>query len=163
MARKIQVVVGNAGYRHQLERTRRFLGRVYNLIQADWGTTGNQVYFQDMMWAFFQNGWHVKDWIEHDPIVPRATQDTAIAMAHNSPDLMVCRELCNGTKHLGKIPGQASHSHIDSENVDGFTVDMHCVIEDGGGKLISGKELAQRCLAEWDRILTSQNLPMWLG
>ena len=153
------MVMGNTGYRHQLERARRFLGRVYDLIQAEWGTS-NEVEFQDMMWAFFQNCWHVKDWIDHDPIVLRATKDAVITTAHKSSDLMVCRELCNGTKHLGKIPGEASHSHVDSENADGFTVDMDCVIEDGSGKLISGKELPHRCLAEWERILTSQKLPI---
>jgi hypothetical protein len=149
--------MGNTGYRHQLERARRFFSRVYDLSHPDWGTSA-EVEFQDMAWAFFQNCWHVKDWVRHDPKVTDAQKTAVIDMAHNSSDLMVCREMCNGIKHLNKIPGEAAHSHIDAEYADGFTVHMDCVIEDGGGKPISGKELGHRCLAEWERILTSQGL-----
>jgi hypothetical protein len=110
------------------------------------------------MWAFFQNCWHIKDWVKHDPLVPSATKEIIVDMAENqSVDLKMCQQLCNGTKHLGARPG-AKHSRIESEYVDGFTVDMDCVIEDASGNLISGKDLASRCIAEWERILNSQSL-----
>jgi hypothetical protein len=150
--------MGNAGYRHQLERARRFRGRIYDLIHADWGTSPDEIAFQDMMWAFFQNCWHVKDWIKNDPLVPSATKSILVDLAENhSADLKMCQELCNATKHLGARPG-AKHSHVDSTSIDGFPVDMDCMIEDASGNQISGKHLAQRCIAEWERILTSQGL-----
>ena len=60
----------------------------------------NEHDFQDMMWAAFQNCWHVKDWIMSDPNVSDAQKQAVLAMAHQSPDLGACQDLCNGTKHL---------------------------------------------------------------
>jgi hypothetical protein len=118
MVRQIQSVSGATGYRHQLDRARRFLDRVQAANNADWGNM-NDVEFQDMMWAFFQNCWHVKDWIDHDPLVPRGTKDAAIDLAHQSPDLKMCQQLCNRTKHLGARPG-ASHHHINTSIAPGW-------------------------------------------
>jgi hypothetical protein len=36
--------------------------------------------------------------------------------------------------------------------------EIDCIIADGYGKLISGKQLARDCIAEWERILQSQGL-----
>jgi hypothetical protein len=38
--------------------------------------------------------------------------------------------------------------------------EMDCVIDDGKGNQISGKQLARECLAEWQRILQSEGLPI---
>jgi hypothetical protein len=161
MVRKIQSVSGVTGYRHQLDRARRFLDRVERPAGEDELDLANMddVAFQDMMWAFFQNCWHVKDWIFHDPLVPKAIKDAVIDLAHHhSPDLKMCQQLCNGTKHLGPRPG-ASHHHTDMTIVpEQGRFEMDCMIDDGRGNLVSGKELARRCISEWERILKSQGL-----
>ena len=148
---------GNVGYRQQLDRARRFLDLVSQAGNADW-TEMDDVEFQDMMWAFFQNCWHVKDWIKNDPVLPQSAKDQAIALSHQSPELMMCRQLCNGTKHLERRPG-ASHHHVNTTIVPGQGInDMDCLIDDGHGNLISGKQLGHECIAEWERILQSQEL-----
>jgi hypothetical protein len=161
MARKVQSISGATGYRHQLDRARRFLDRVERPSGDDDldPSNINDVDFQDMMWAFFQNCWHVKDWIKNDLLVPKATKDAAIDLAEQqSPDLKMCQQLCNGTKHLGPRPG-ASHDHIDTTIVpEQGRFEIDCMINDGQGNLISGKELARRYIAEWERILRSQGL-----
>lgn len=157
MVRRIQAVMGKTGYRNQLDRARRFLDRVNG--DYEYFEDMDDQTFQDMMWAFFQNCWHVKDWIENDPLVPRSTKDAVIDHVHSrSPDLKMCQQLCNGTKHLGPRPG-ASHRSTD------MTIDpargrfeIDCTIDDGHGNLISGKELAHRCVGEWERVLESHGL-----
>jgi hypothetical protein len=159
---RIQTISGNVGYRHQLDRARRFLDRV----QADYAGLEeiNEVEFQDMMWSFFQHCWHIKDWLYHDPLASSTQKDAAIAMAHQAGGaLMICRDLCNGTKHLNlRDPGSgagAAHQYVDMNIVPGqgrFEID--CIFDDGYGNLMSGKRLAQDCIAEWERILGSQGL-----
>jgi hypothetical protein len=158
----IQTRSGNVGYRSQFDRARRFLDKV----QTDWQDLEdvNEVEFQDVMWSFFQHCWHVKDWLHNDPLASAAQKQAAIAMAHQpGGPLMICRDLCNGTKHLKlRDPGSgvgASHQFIDMNIVPGqgrFEID--CMIDDGHGNLISGKGLARDCIAEWERILSSQGL-----
>ena len=153
--------MGNVGYRHQLDRARRFLDRV--LVGYEGLEDLNEVEFQDMMWAFFQNCWHVKDWLHHDPLASTGQKTSAIALAHQSGALTICRDLCNGTKHLNLTnPGSgagASHQYVDMNIVPGHgRFEIDCIFDDGYGNLMSGKRLAQDCIAEWERILGSQGL-----
>ena len=150
MVRHVQTRAGHFGYRSQIDRARRFLERMEQP-----GMT--EVDFQDMVWAFFQNCWHVKDWVFNDPVVDQVTKDAVSAGAHASVVLRVCQEMCNGTKHLGARPG-ASHDHIDTTIVPGGPTIMDCLIDNGAGELVSGRMLAHQCIAEWVSILESQGL-----
>jgi hypothetical protein len=152
----VQSKSGDVSYRHQLDRARRFLERLHDLNHAGWGTA-NEIEFQDMMWSFFQHCWRVKDWVRRDPSVTSDQKMAVDDLAHQSVALGVCRDLCNGTKHLGARSG-AKHGHIEADYVLGFTGLMDCVVEDGQGQEISGIELANLCIAEWERILGLQNL-----
>lgn len=162
MTTVIQARAGNVGYRHQLDRARRFLDRV----QRDYEGLEDldDVEFQDMMWSFFQHCWHVKDWLQHDPLASPAQKAAAIALAHQSGGpLMICRDLCNGAKHLNlshpSSGAGASHLYVDMNVVPGLgRFEIDCIIDDGHGTPISGKRLALDCIAEWGRILESQGL-----
>jgi hypothetical protein len=154
--RKIETVAGNIGYRHQLDRVRRFLDRVE-------GPHANDVDFQDMMWAFFQNCWHLKDWVDHDPLASDVQKSSVIREAHDSDVLKICRDLCNGTKHLGldRKPSSgagAAHDHVATTITPGESSTIDCIVQDGFGNPISGKQLARDCVAEWERILKSEQL-----
>ena len=157
MVRHVQTRAGHIGYRDQLDRARRFLERMEQPVDSidDDGMT--DVDFQDMVWAFFQNCWHVKDWVFNDPVVDQVTKDAVSAGAHASVVLRVCQEMCNGTKHLGARPG-ASHDHIDTTIVPGGPTIMDCLIDNGAGELVSGRMLAHQCIAEWVSILESHSL-----
>jgi hypothetical protein len=154
--RKIETVAGNIGYRHQLDRVRRFLDRVE-------GPHASDVEFQDMMWAFFQNCWHLKDWVRNDPLASEAQKKSIIDQAHASALLGISRDLCNGTKHLklDRKPSSgagAAHHHVSITITPGESSSMDCMVEDGHGNLISGKQFAHDSVREWERILQSQGL-----
>jgi hypothetical protein len=151
--RGVQSGLGTIGYRHQLDRARRFLDRVEASL--------DQVEFQDMMWSFFQHCWHVKDWVDHDPLASPAQKNNVIAQAHASAPLQVCRDLCNGTKHL--LHDQptwtgARQEYVNTTIVPGQSSSLDCLIDDGQGTQMSGKDLARRCIAEWERIFQSERL-----
>jgi hypothetical protein len=37
-------------------------------------------------------------------------------------------------------------------------LEIDCILDDGAGNPISGKQLAHECIAEWERILASEGL-----
>ena len=152
--------VGHFGYRAQLDRARRFLDRVQSRAPR------RDIDYQDDVWAFFQNCWHIKDWLEHDYRVPRPIRDKAIAAAHQSRVLRVCRDMANGTKHR-KLTARgkprrprAMHLWTDTTIVPGggTTIDCYIKFPRRTVKLRSAREVAAECLEEWIRILSQQGL-----
>jgi hypothetical protein len=117
------------------------------------GPHANDVEFQDMMWAFFQNCWHLKDWVKNDPLASDTQKKGVIDQAQASSTLGICRDLCNGTKHLGldRKPSSgagAAHDHVSITIIPGGSSTIDCIVQDGLGNPISGKQLAQDCVAE---------------
>jgi hypothetical protein len=149
MMRMIQVRAGHLGYRDQLDRMRRFLERVE-------GQHPNEVVFQDMVWAFFQNCYHVRDWICKDPLIEVSQVKSILAKANESQPLQRCGDLCNGTKHLCTKPTR--HSHVDIVIKPGEQLELDCIIDVGCNQQMSAKQLARECVVEWERILQSEGL-----
>jgi hypothetical protein len=50
--------------------------------------------YQDDVWAFFQNCWHLKDWVKHDPLVPKDVKDRIVSAAEVSTVLAMPRRCC---------------------------------------------------------------------
>lgn len=149
--RKVQVRAGHVGYRNQLDRTRRFLDRIE-------GPQPNDVAFQDMVWAFFQNCHHLRDWINNDPLMSHLKKRAVLEKAGKSLALQRSADLCNGTKHLATKPTRHSHVDITIEPGSGMPSEMECMIDVGYSELISAKQLARDCIAEWEQILKSEQL-----
>lgn len=144
-----EVNAGHVGYRNQLDRARRFLDRVQ-------GPHPNNLAFQDMVWAFFQNCYHVRDWICNDPLLESPQVKSILEKAGKSPPLQRCGDLCNGTKHL---VSKATRHHHDKMVVEpGGQCDIDCIIAAGDDEQMSAKQLARECIAEWERILQSEGL-----
>jgi hypothetical protein len=127
----------------------------------DWATEFNEHEFQDDMWNLFQACWHVKDWVKHDPLVTQTVKDAIKVQAESNSLLLMCHDICNGTKHLKLTTprgGGARYESTEATHESGFLVRVDCWIDDGAGNRISGKELAQKCVAEWEQILTGHGL-----
>lgn len=160
MARHIQTISGTGGYRDQLARARRFLDRVLRQ-PVEWDEW-DDVAFQDFMWAFFQNCWHLKDWIAKDPVMPAATKEALKIAIRASPILPIARDMANGTKHfkLDSANIRAQHHHVDTTIIPGVSTQMDLLVEMGDGSLRSGLDVAKECIAEWESILKSAGLPI---
>jgi len=162
MTQVIRTQAGHTGYRDQLDRTRRLLDRVQSAAtDQEWGTMINDLAFQDDMWSFFQACWHIKDWVKHDPLVPDDVKTAITRQAEASPLLLMCHDICNGTKHLELTTprgGGTHHDYTESKYESGFVVSIDCWFNDGSGVILSGKELARMCIAEWERIFESHGL-----
>jgi hypothetical protein len=152
--RRLDIRTGTTGYRDQLDRTRRFLDR----ILAD-RAAAYVVDYQDDVWAFFQNCWHLKDWVKHDPLVPQDIKDRIVSAAEVSTVLALCHDMANGTKHLHLHRPQAgaAHSHVTLATGANQGPAIDCIIETSTGPR-SAREVAEECVAAWVRILSAEGL-----
>jgi hypothetical protein len=86
----------------QYRRVKRYLGRIQNHPRH---LNVNEVEYEDFVWAYFQNCWHLKDWVKNDPSVdPKQEKEIERLVdrgeAVNADALKVCSDLANRTKHL---------------------------------------------------------------
>ncbi len=138
----------NGGWIGQLERVQRWHDR---LMFAARGETNSESDFLDFAFVFFQNCFHLREWVQHTSTIPQADLDAFMART----DMKVCRDLANGTKHLN-----ISRPSIDPQFSIGREHDPW-KRERYGYRLfvITGDEkfdlldLASRCLQEWQDFL----------
>ena len=79
----------------QFERVARTFQRVLNNQNRD------PVEYEDDVWSFFQNCWHLKDWIKNDSQgVAKATRQKIDVEVNSRPALVMMGELANKSKNL---------------------------------------------------------------
>lgn len=140
-------------YMSQLNRVRRFLERISDQDRSP-------VEYEDDMWSFFQNCWHLKDWVKNDRRVPQHVRDSIEGLAGHSGPLQICADLANGTKHLELRDPRvgAKPSHYNVSIVPGEWSKVEYTVDPGNGTQQDGLDLARKCLLEWESILGAQGL-----
>jgi len=86
-----------AEFMEQFERTKRSLKKIEN---QDRDSTD----YDDDLWHFFQDCYHLKDWIKNDLSVPEVIKGTKGKKVENyinkNKELQICADLANRSKHL---------------------------------------------------------------
>ena len=95
----------------QFKRVERFLQR----IDPPSKDHGSQVEYEDNLWSFFQNAWHLKDWIANDPEIIKIDIENIVKKYHC---LMICSDLANRTKHFknekfNRLDAKFTNKHIN--------------------------------------------------
>jgi hypothetical protein len=106
------------GYQDQLERTRRWLKRLENASSYSSNDINNSFSpekhdeYEDYLYAFFQNCWHVKDWILGDTGAPQRLQEAVRKVDEQGKilPLMLCSGVANGSKHLRQGRDRKRHA-----------------------------------------------------
>ena len=144
-------------YVEQLERTKRYLKRFCDINAGIPHTQASQNYDDDV-YAFFQNCYHLKDWIKNDPSCSKWS-DIEKFINSNS-DLQICADLCNGLKHLqltkprSTQKPQFSGGHISLNITEGAaptTIDIavsYKITTTAGD--IDAFGLACKCVSAWE-------------
>ena len=83
----------------QYDRMMRWYERFKEIDQGKKDYTPDFFHDHDIVYAFFQNCYHLKDWIINDPSVtlPRNNVEDYI---DKNDCLKICSDIANGTKHL---------------------------------------------------------------
>lgn len=161
-------------WRDQWSRTERWFARFreQTVGQTD-GPSSEDC--QDEVYAFFQSAYHLKDWLKHSG-APVADVE---AFINGSPELCICADLCNGSKHLRLTTphadagtGIASRSVTINAPSAGLVTrgDVVTPVQGTGGSIqttygiTSGGRtydafaLAEECMKQWERYLQGKGL-----
>lgn len=117
----------------------------------------------DFWIAFFQNCFYIKDWIVNE----KRNEDSSLRkklneFINNNYEMQVCRDLCNGTKHL-VISNESIDKHIaifheynpwhkldDSEKIS-----WNAFVN---GERRSMSSLAKSCIKHWNNFIRTEGL-----
>ena len=136
----------NGAWRGQLDRVRRWHLR---LIEAALQGSPD---LEDFAYSIFQNCYYLREWAEKTSDVP--THDLGVLFSQ-SHELRLCRDLCNGTKHL-----TISRPRVDANCSIGREYDpgnpsrfrLFVIADDKYGLL----ELANTCMKRWEEFFDKQ-------
>jgi len=147
-------------YHEQLDRVDRWLDRIKHPGED---RTENE----DFLWAFFQNCWHLKDWIADDPASGQSGDDMDKAI-EGYDSLRVVQGLALSGKHLkvdsSKRPAKdprvdkalvLGRIHLGREESDWIS---YVAYDASANEWIPALELAEQAVKDWIEILTEKGL-----
>lgn len=146
-------------YFEQFNRVKRWYE---NIALTDQGRPHDRPsdFYQDEFYVFFQNCYHLKDWIRNDQSVGAAA-DKVEKFINNNEEMRLCADICNGSKHLylsssrsGQDPqfGQRKfHVRIGGPPT---TISAKYSIDTLVGP-VDAFELATKCLEAWENFIRS--------
>lgn len=80
----------------QFNRVKRWLER-FREIHSGREHTREPDYYEDVVYAFFQNFWSLKDWLINSGALEKTVVEDFF---HSGTDMKICRDIANGSKHL---------------------------------------------------------------
>ena len=96
------------GWTEQHDRMLRSHARLVRV--SDGSTSMGSDDARDALFHFFQDAYHLKDWIKHDSRVPREVQDKIGGAIRDSVALSISADLCHHTKHARLDPARKAHT-----------------------------------------------------
>jgi hypothetical protein len=142
-------------YRRMMRSYERFAsidrGRVYDPSSES---------YDDEVFAFFLNCYHLKDWIKNDD-GSGAAKDDVEGLINSSYPLSLCADICNSHKHLklratrsDEYPRLAK-THYSVHGGTPTTITVKYEIETSKGP-IDAFTLATQCINEWQTFINSK-------
>lgn len=149
--------------KEQFDRVKRMLLRIEN---QDRGSNE----YDDDLWSFFQNCWHLKDWIKNDSYLAPKISENIEQEVKAYEAIMICADLANRSKHL-KLNNKRRGAQVVQRNV---TIKMkspihsteeticsseccHVISLDDGSTLVA-LDVAKQAVNEWEKIFRKYNI-----
>ena len=141
-------------WRDQRERMKRTLRRLQ-------GPHTNADEYRDDLYHFFQDAWHLKDWIRNDPTIAPAIRDAIENEVTSITALRIAADIANGTKHL-ELTRPREGATITSKSITVFPgtakpAKYDWTITLSGGTVIARDHLHEVVKA-WDTLLGDLSL-----
>lgn len=159
-------------YQDQLARVERFLRRISI-------PSTNRDEYEDLLWAFFQNCWHLRDWILNDKKISARKKLGVNRGIKKSSALAICQCITNRTKHFKltwPIPARLKQKGKWQARrivrvLGGISVDIKDSVSGGDSATISldyviksrtktyrALTVAEDAVREWKQILSENRL-----
>jgi hypothetical protein len=147
-------------YQEQFERVKRWYSRFEKIDKGQLHNVPSD-YYQDEVYAFFLNCYHLKDWIKNDPSVGPVAAEVE-DFINNTRELRLCADICNSHKHLRLNRSQRSgenpqfgkrHFSLHVGNAIETSLSVKYSIETSS-ESIDAFVLATKCLQAWQSFIT---------
>ncbi|MEX2029662.1 MAG: hypothetical protein WD906_01645 [Anaerolineales bacterium] len=144
-------------YLQQLDRVRRWHERFREISEGKVHDRPSDFY-QDEVYAFFLNCYHLKDWIRIDPAAS-SLSGSVEAFITKTPELALCADICNGIKHLvSSKPRTVERPQFGRRNfkvgvgTQPTMIAIEYTIDTTSGP-VDAFDLATRCVHAWEGFL----------
>jgi hypothetical protein len=136
----------------QYPRVQRFYARIMD-------SSNHSVRYQDDLWSFFQQCWHLKDWIKNDKGIPRLVREGIEKEVYRRRYIKICGDLANRGKakmtrhisvHLYDTMGAPDQSRSS-------VVYSYPILRVSGSK-IDALDLAAKAMCQWEAVLKKWKL-----
>lgn len=145
----------------QFKRMERWYKRI-KIINAK---VPKQLYYpedEDEILAFFQNCFHLKDWVKNGDNKKIAELEVE-NFVNNSLYLKICGDICIGSKHLKiNYPRIDAQTKITPESwlpINGHVngpIEKNRFIIKSGDNTYEAEDLASKCIAEWQNFFSNK-------
>jgi hypothetical protein len=145
-------IVGTWG--EQYRRVKRYYSRFQDL-SAGIEHTRDADYYQDDVYSFFVNCYHLKDWIQNDSSI-KIDNGILYDYIRNSIALTISGEICNGMKHLSfnNRRGITRKDYRFSISSSGMSLQMKFYI-DTEQQSYDALNIATECVKDWETFLSN--------
>jgi hypothetical protein len=141
-------------YLEQWERVKRWYQRFGEISQGKLHDRPSDFY-QDEVYAFFMNCYHLKDWIKNNP-TNLSLSDKVENFISNTLEMALCADICNSMKHLRlSKPKRSEYLQFGNRHFEvglgtqPTTVAVKYSIDTVSGA-IDAYELATQCMKAWE-------------
>lgn len=155
-----------SGWKGQYARVLRWHQRITSLGALDDATPAPFIAF-DYLYAFFQNCFHLRDWLKNDGAV---SEKSLRSFMSGNIEMAVCRDIANGTKHfrinrpsVDALPsiGREYHPPDSIGKRAGTTESYFVILEDRTSHAevrFDLQDLADKCVNSWQTLLRTEGL-----
>ena len=144
-------------YQEQLKRTKRWY-EIFQQLNQGLEHEKNSEFYKDYVYSFFQNCYHLKDWLKNDKSIKIDKEELEV-FVNNCKGMKICKGICNGSKHLiSKNPriGESSYFMV-LEAGKKPVISVKYNIE-ANGESQDAFSLASECMREWQYFFKKNNL-----
>ncbi|WP_156128899.1 hypothetical protein [Plesiomonas shigelloides] len=161
-----------SSYQNPFLRAKRYLYRVKMVYEGVDCYLPSSEFYHDDIYAFFVFCYHVKDWLIGDHRL-KLDKQTVEKFINNNFELMLCADVCNGTKHFIQTAGRARTGQQPVVYASSISVTVYpqeanispsgsqymCSfgIETSSG-IIDVLTLAEKCISLWSEFLDCNDI-----
>ena len=120
----------------------------------------SSVEYDDDLQHYFQDCWHLKDWIKNDPTSGVGAQVESEVSAHRS--LRIVADLANGSKHLTRHTHRegayVTATHVTAHLGQNKPVEVAHVVTLPDGTVFSAQTLVHEAFQAWAEVLRKTGL-----
>jgi hypothetical protein len=143
------------GHTEQFRRVTRFLARIENQSR-------DSTDYDDDLWSFFQNCWHLKDWVKNDPDVSESLREQIEDIVNQYPHIVICADLANQTKHSRldrkRVDAKFTQRNVTVHLGNPTTSESEHIITLGNGTQVAALKVAKKAVEEWREIFAAHGL-----